>query len=71
MCAKIALRVWEGKDVGFPGDELERHEDNFEKLAIHLLSEYKKELEPSISRIEKICENPKEYKVEGNVGDGI
>ncbi|KAG6758422.1 hypothetical protein POTOM_038769 [Populus tomentosa] len=40
-------------------DELERHEDYFVKLAIHLLSEYKKELEPSISRIEKFVENLK------------
>ncbi|KAB5538880.1 hypothetical protein DKX38_016413 [Salix brachista] len=39
--------------------ELERHEDYFVKLAVHLLSEYKKELEPSISRIEKFVENLK------------
>ncbi|CAK7325594.1 unnamed protein product [Dovyalis caffra] len=40
-------------------DELERHEDYFVKLAIRLLSEYKKELEPSIGRIEKFVENLK------------
>ncbi|KAJ6720354.1 MYOSIN-11 [Salix viminalis] len=39
--------------------ELERHEDYFVKLSVHLLSEYKKELEPSISRIEKFVENLK------------
>ncbi|KAJ6357814.1 hypothetical protein OIU78_005617 [Salix suchowensis] len=40
-------------------NELERHEDYFVKVAVHLLSEYKKELEPSISRIEKFVENLK------------
>ncbi|KAE7996868.1 hypothetical protein FH972_001552 [Carpinus fangiana] len=40
-------------------DELERHEDYFVKLAIHLLSNYKKELGPSISRIRKFVENLK------------
>ncbi|KAL9365431.1 hypothetical protein Peur_043304 [Populus x canadensis] len=40
-------------------DELERHEDYFVKLAIHLLSEYKKELEPSIICIEKFAESLK------------
>ncbi|PNT22784.1 hypothetical protein POPTR_008G048100v4 [Populus trichocarpa] len=40
-------------------DELERHEDYFVKLAIHLLSEYKKELEPSIICIEKFVESLK------------
>ncbi|KAJ6900500.1 myosin-2 heavy chain-like [Populus alba x Populus x berolinensis] len=45
--------------ISLSSDELERHEDYFVKLAIHLLSEYKKELEPSISRIEKFVENLK------------
>ncbi|XP_062155416.1 uncharacterized protein LOC133863483 [Alnus glutinosa] len=40
-------------------DELERHEDYFVKLAIHLLSNYKKELGPSISRVRKFVENLK------------
>ncbi|XP_011019803.1 PREDICTED: uncharacterized protein LOC105122383 [Populus euphratica] len=40
-------------------DELERHEDYYVKLAIHLLSEYKKELEPSITCIEKFVESLK------------
>ncbi|KAM6582604.1 hypothetical protein CsatB_009606 [Cannabis sativa] len=38
-------------------DELEKHEDYFVNLVIHLLSAYKKELEPSISRISKFVEN--------------
>lgn len=40
-------------------DELDRHEDYFVNLVIHLLSAYKKELVPSISRIEKYVENLK------------
>ncbi|KAL9402569.1 hypothetical protein Peur_006418 [Populus x canadensis] len=40
-------------------DELETHVDYFVKLAIHLLSEYKKELEPSIICIEKFVESLK------------
>lgn len=40
-------------------DELEEHEDYFVHLAIGLLSSYKKELEPSISRIGKFVENLK------------
>ncbi|KAG6763621.1 hypothetical protein POTOM_031049 [Populus tomentosa] len=40
-------------------DELERHGDYFVKLAIHLLSEYKKELEPSIICMEKFVESLK------------
>ncbi|XP_062092742.1 nuclear-pore anchor-like [Humulus lupulus] len=38
-------------------DELEKHEVYFVNLVIHLLSAYKKELEPSISRISKFVEN--------------
>lgn len=38
-------------------DALEKHEGYFVNLAIDLLSAYKKELEPSISRIEKFVEN--------------
>ncbi|XP_024024751.1 uncharacterized protein LOC21400269 [Morus notabilis] len=40
-------------------DELERHEDYYVKLVIHLLSAYKKEFGPSISRIGKFVENLK------------
>ncbi|KAJ7975888.1 coiled-coil domain-containing protein 18 isoform X2 [Quillaja saponaria] len=40
-------------------DELERHEDYFANLAVHLLAAYKKELEPCISRIGKFVENLK------------
>ncbi|XP_065870362.1 uncharacterized protein [Euphorbia lathyris] len=40
-------------------DELERHEDYFMNLAINLLSDYKKELGPAITRIEKFVENLK------------
>ncbi|XP_022139047.1 cingulin-like protein 1 [Momordica charantia] len=43
-------------------DALERHEGYFVKLAIDLLSAYKKELEPSISRIEKFVENLKNLR---------
>ncbi|PON91500.1 structural maintenance of chromosomes protein [Trema orientale] len=46
-------------------DELERHEDYFVNLVIHLLSAYKKELGPSISRISKFVENLKK------LGDGL
>ncbi|XP_041000390.1 uncharacterized protein LOC121246335 [Juglans microcarpa x Juglans regia] len=40
-------------------DELERHEDYFVNLAIHLLSNYKKELGPSIGLIRKFVDNLK------------
>ncbi|KDP46101.1 hypothetical protein JCGZ_06612 [Jatropha curcas] len=40
-------------------DELEKHEEYFVNLAIHLLSSYKKELAPAISRIEKFVDNLK------------
>ncbi|KAH1038699.1 hypothetical protein J1N35_040442 [Gossypium stocksii] len=40
-------------------EELERHEDYFVNFAITLLSAYKKELGPSISRISKFVENLK------------
>ncbi|XWS66083.1 hypothetical protein CRYUN_Cryun05aG0169900 [Craigia yunnanensis] len=40
-------------------EELEQHEDYFVNLAITLLSAYKKELGPSISRIGKFVENLK------------
>ncbi|XVF75437.1 hypothetical protein PTKIN_Ptkin13bG0188800 [Pterospermum kingtungense] len=40
-------------------EELEQHEDYFVNLAITLLSTYKKELGPSISRIGKFVENLK------------
>ncbi|CAN0909387.1 hypothetical protein LINGRAHAP2_LOCUS25761 [Linum grandiflorum] len=40
-------------------DELEKHEEYFTSLAINLLSEYKKELEPSIGRIGTYVENLK------------
>ncbi|CAN1747168.1 hypothetical protein LINPERHAP1_LOCUS3005 [Linum perenne] len=40
-------------------DELEKHEEYFTTLAINLLSEYKKELEPSIGRIGTYVENLK------------
>lgn len=40
-------------------DELERHEEYFLNLVNHLLSAYKKELGPSIIRIEKFVENLK------------
>ncbi|KAF8021942.1 hypothetical protein BT93_G2164 [Corymbia citriodora subsp. variegata] len=40
-------------------DELERHEDYFVNLAVQLLSNYKKELGPAISRIGKFVENLK------------
>ncbi|KAJ0101829.1 hypothetical protein Patl1_06229 [Pistacia atlantica] len=43
-------------------DELDKHEDYFVKLAISLLSAYKKELGPSIVRIEKFVENLKNLK---------
>ncbi|XP_057981798.1 uncharacterized protein LOC131167054 [Malania oleifera] len=38
-------------------DELERHENYFVNLAVNLLSAYKEELGPSISRIGKFVEN--------------
>jgi hypothetical protein len=40
-------------------DELERHEDYFVNMAIRLLSNYKRELGPSISCIRKFVENLK------------
>lgn len=40
-------------------DELEKHEDFFVALAIKLLSQYMKELEPSIGNIKKYVENLK------------
>ncbi|KAL8162188.1 hypothetical protein V2J09_013677 [Rumex salicifolius] len=40
-------------------DELEKHEDYFVNLAINLLSGYKKELEPAISRIRNFVQNLK------------
>ncbi|CAK9315159.1 unnamed protein product [Citrullus colocynthis] len=43
-------------------DALEKHEGYFVNLAIDLLSAYKKELEPSISRIEKFVENLKNLR---------
>lgn len=45
-------------------DELETHEDYFVNLAVQLLSTYKKELGPAISRIGKFVENLK------NLGEG-
>ncbi|KAJ8759867.1 hypothetical protein K2173_009968 [Erythroxylum novogranatense] len=41
-------------------DELGRHEEYFTNLAIQLLSDYKKELEPSVTRIGKYVENLKQ-----------
>ncbi|CAI0545321.1 unnamed protein product, partial [Linum tenue] len=40
-------------------DELEKHEEYFTNLAVNLLSDYKKELEPSIGRIGTYVENLK------------
>lgn len=40
-------------------DEMESHEEYFVNLAIHLLSDYKKELGPAISRIGKFVDNLK------------
>ncbi|GLT93151.1 hypothetical protein SLE2022_109560 [Rubroshorea leprosula] len=40
-------------------DELEKHEDYFVSMALNLLSVYKEELGPSISRIEKFVDNLK------------
>ncbi|KAJ9175623.1 hypothetical protein P3X46_014163 [Hevea brasiliensis] len=51
-------------------DELERHEDYFVNLAIHLLSDYKKELGPDISRIGKFVENLKNLS-EGSEVAGV
>ncbi|KAK4772041.1 hypothetical protein SAY86_013816 [Trapa natans] len=46
-------------------DELEKHEDYFVNLASQLLSTYKQELGPSITRIRKFVENLK------NLSDGL
>ncbi|XP_044462049.1 thyroid receptor-interacting protein 11 isoform X2 [Mangifera indica] len=43
-------------------DELDKHEDYFVKLAISLLSDYKKELGPSVVRIGKFVENLKNLR---------
>ncbi|KAE8712118.1 putative receptor-like protein kinase [Hibiscus syriacus] len=43
-------------------EELQQHEDYFVNLAITLLSGYKKELSPAISRISKFIENLKTLK---------
>ncbi|XP_021688305.2 uncharacterized protein LOC110670532 isoform X2 [Hevea brasiliensis] len=51
-------------------DELERHEDYFMNLAIHLLSENKKELGLDISRIGKSVENLKNLS-EGSEVAGV
>ncbi|KAG5239779.1 myosin-2 heavy chain [Salix suchowensis] len=59
--------------ISLSSDELERHEDYFVKLAIHLLSGYKKELEPSIICIEKFVESLKNLsgglEIASNVGN--
>ncbi|WJZ93223.1 hypothetical protein VitviT2T_012179 [Vitis vinifera] len=38
-------------------DELEKYGDYFVNLVIHLLSAYKEELEPSVSRVKKLVQN--------------
>lgn len=48
-------------------DELEKHEDYFVNLVIHLLSAYEKELRPSIDSIGKFVENLKNL----NEGSGL
>ncbi|XP_050384991.1 protein GRIP [Argentina anserina] len=48
-------------------DELEKHEDYFVNFAIDLLSAYKKELGPSISRIGKFVENLKNLSKKSGV----
>ncbi|KAH9703306.1 hypothetical protein KPL70_011079 [Citrus sinensis] len=53
QCSQMELKE---KQVS---EELEKHEDYFVNLAISLLSAYKKELGPSISRIGKFVENLK------------
>ncbi|EEF35601.1 uncharacterized protein LOC8262692 isoform X2 [Ricinus communis] len=52
-------------------DELERHEDYFMNLAIRLLSDYKKELGPAISRIGKFVENLKKLSEGSEMGSSV
>ncbi|KAK9283514.1 hypothetical protein L1049_011760 [Liquidambar formosana] len=52
-------------------DELERHEDYFVDLAIHLLSAYKEKLGPSISRIGKFVENLKSLSEGSEVASSV
>ncbi|OMO89859.1 hypothetical protein CCACVL1_07587 [Corchorus capsularis] len=51
-------------------EELEQHEGYFVNLAITLLSAYKKELGPSISRIEKFVENLKKLSGRSETSPG-
>ncbi|CAI0411521.1 unnamed protein product [Linum tenue] len=48
-------------------DELENHEEYFTKLAVNLLTDYKKELEPSIGRIGTYVENLKALSLRSEV----
>ncbi|GAV77264.1 hypothetical protein CFOL_v3_20735 [Cephalotus follicularis] len=52
-------------------DEVERHEDYFVSLAVHLLSAYKKHLGPSISRIGKFVENLKRLNEGSEKASGV
>ncbi|XP_044509082.1 uncharacterized protein LOC123227974 isoform X2 [Mangifera indica] len=52
-------------------DELDKHEDCFVKLAISLLSAYKKELGPSVVRIGKFVENLKNLRQGKESGSDI
>ncbi|KAI9156942.1 hypothetical protein LWI28_014399 [Acer negundo] len=52
-------------------DELEKHEEYFVNLAVTLLSAYKKELTPSITRIEKFVENLKNLKERSEMVSGV
>ncbi|XP_012455861.1 uncharacterized protein LOC105777255 isoform X1 [Gossypium raimondii] len=51
-------------------EELEQHEDFFVDLALNLLSDYKKELTPSISRIGKFVENLKKLNERSEKASG-
>ncbi|KAG4127486.1 hypothetical protein ERO13_D10G218200v2 [Gossypium hirsutum] len=51
-------------------EELEQHEDFFVDLAFNLLSDYKKELTPSISRIGKFVENLKKLNERSEKASG-
>ncbi|KAH7547992.1 hypothetical protein ACOSP7_032700 [Xanthoceras sorbifolium] len=52
-------------------DELEKHEEYFVNLAVTLLSAYKKELTPSITRIEKFVENLKNLRGGSEIASGV
>ncbi|KAK0592044.1 hypothetical protein LWI29_012342 [Acer saccharum] len=52
-------------------DELEKHEEYFVNLAVTLLSAYKKELTPAITRIEKFVENLKNLKERSEMVSGV